>query len=38
MAHPVDLERSFDMLNAILQFDCRFCIWQVSWSVEKYSV
>ena len=31
----IDLERVFEMLNAILQFDCRFCIWQVSWSVEK---
>ena len=31
----IDLERSFEILNAILQFDCRFCAWQVSLSVEK---
>jgi len=26
----VDLDRSFEVLNAILHFDCRFCTWQVS--------
>jgi len=31
----LDLERSFEILNAILQFHCRSCIWQVSWSVDK---
>ena len=30
----IDLE-SFLRLNAILQFKCRFRIWQVSWSLEK---
>jgi len=38
MAHPVDLEISFEILNAILQLDCRFCVWQVSWSVDKQSL
>jgi len=34
----LDLEKSFEMLNAILQFDSRFFICQVSWSVEKNEV
>ena len=34
----IDLERSFEIPNAILQFDCRFCTWQVTWSVEKWSL
>jgi len=34
----IDLEISFEILNAILQFDCRFFIWQVSWGVEKYTL
>ena len=34
----INLEKSFQVLNAISQFDCRFCTSQVFWSVEKCSL